>query len=157
MTAVTICSDFGAPQNKVWHCFHRFLIYLPCSDGARCHDLHVWPWLNNREGTQSHSLTENWIKDLLSMAPPIKTRPSFHHSQSLPLGSFHTSLFLFHQRADKLKNTITEKITKLITWTTALSNSVKPSHAWGANQDRQVMLERSDRIWPTGEGNGKPL
>ena len=24
MAAVTICSDFGAPQNKVWHCFHSF-------------------------------------------------------------------------------------------------------------------------------------
>ena len=22
MAAVTICSDLGAPQNKVWHCFH---------------------------------------------------------------------------------------------------------------------------------------
>ena len=29
MAAVTICSDFGAPQNKVWHCFHCFPIYLP--------------------------------------------------------------------------------------------------------------------------------
>ena len=28
MAAVTICSDFGAPQNKVCHCFHCFLIYL---------------------------------------------------------------------------------------------------------------------------------
>ena len=27
--AVTICSDFGAPQNKVCHCFHCFPIYLP--------------------------------------------------------------------------------------------------------------------------------
>ena len=27
MTAVTICSDFGAPQNKVCHCFHCFPIY----------------------------------------------------------------------------------------------------------------------------------
>ena len=24
MAAVTICSDFGAPQNKVWHCSHSF-------------------------------------------------------------------------------------------------------------------------------------
>ena len=24
-----ICSDFGAPQNKVCHCFHCFPIYLP--------------------------------------------------------------------------------------------------------------------------------
>ena len=30
---------FGAPQNKVWHCFHCFPIYLPWSDGTRCHDL----------------------------------------------------------------------------------------------------------------------
>ena len=29
MAAVTICSDFGAPKNKVCHCFHCFPIYLP--------------------------------------------------------------------------------------------------------------------------------
>ena len=39
MAAITICSDFGAPQNKVWHCFHCFPIYFPLSDGTRCHDL----------------------------------------------------------------------------------------------------------------------
>ena len=32
MAAITICSDFGAPQNKVWHCFHCFPIYFPWSD-----------------------------------------------------------------------------------------------------------------------------
>ena len=26
-----------------------------------------------------------------------------------------------------------------------------------ATQDGQVMVERSDKMWPTGEGNGKPL
>ena len=30
MAAITICSDFGAPQNKVSHCFHCFPI---------CHDV----------------------------------------------------------------------------------------------------------------------
>ena len=38
MATITICSDFGAPhpaQNKVWHCFHCFLIYFPWSDGTR--------------------------------------------------------------------------------------------------------------------------
>ena len=39
MAAVTICSDFGAPPNKVFHCFHCFPIYLPWSDGTGCHDL----------------------------------------------------------------------------------------------------------------------
>ena len=29
MAEVTICSDFGAPQNKVSHCFNCFPIYLP--------------------------------------------------------------------------------------------------------------------------------
>ena len=43
------------------------------------------------------------------------------------------------------------------TRTTALSNSMKLSHALGATQDGRVMVERSDRMWSTGEGNGKPL
>ena len=29
MAAVTICNDFGAPQNKVSHSFHCFPIYFP--------------------------------------------------------------------------------------------------------------------------------
>ena len=33
-------SDFGAPRNKVCHCFHCFPIYLPWSNGTKCHDLH---------------------------------------------------------------------------------------------------------------------
>jgi len=40
MDAVIICSDFGAPQNKVSHGFHYFPIHLPWSDGAKCNDLH---------------------------------------------------------------------------------------------------------------------
>ena len=28
---------------------------------------------------------------------------------------------------------------------------------YGATQDGRVMVERSDRMWFTGEGNGKPL
>ena len=42
MAAVTICSDFGAPQNKVCHCFHCFPIYFPWSYGTRRHDLLVF-------------------------------------------------------------------------------------------------------------------
>ena len=29
MAVITICSDFGAQENKVCHCFHCFPIYLP--------------------------------------------------------------------------------------------------------------------------------
>ena len=34
---------------------------------------------------------------------------------------------------------------------------MKLSHAPRATLDRQVMVERSDRMWSTGKGNGKPL
>ena len=34
---------------------------------------------------------------------------------------------------------------------------MKLSHACGATQDGRVMVERADRMWSTGEGNGKPL
>ena len=34
---------------------------------------------------------------------------------------------------------------------------MKLSHARGATQDERVIVERSDRMWSTGEGNGKPL
>ena len=47
MAAITICCDFGAPQNKFWHCFHCFPIYFPWSDGTRCNNLSflnsLWP------------------------------------------------------------------------------------------------------------------
>ena len=34
---------------------------------------------------------------------------------------------------------------------------MKLSHARGATQDGRVMVERSNRMWSTGEGNGKLL
>ena len=34
---------------------------------------------------------------------------------------------------------------------------MKLGHAHRATQDGRVMVERSDRMWSTGEGNGKPL
>ena len=39
MAAVTICTDFGAQENKVCHCFLCFPIYLPWNDGTGYHDL----------------------------------------------------------------------------------------------------------------------
>ena len=62
-----------------------------------------WPQLNYREETQPHPSIEHWIKDLLSMALPIKTRPGFPHKPSLPLISVHKPLVLIHQRTDRMK------------------------------------------------------
>ena len=68
----------------------------------------VWPEIDSREGAQLHPSTENWIKDLLSMAQAFRTRPNISLSQSIRSGSFHKPLVLLHQRADRLKTTITE-------------------------------------------------
>ena len=62
-----------------------------------------------------------------------------------------------HQRADTLKPYSQKTSQSNHSRATALSNSVKPSHACRATQDGWVMVERSDRMSSTGEGNGKPL
>ena len=67
MAAVIVCSDFGAPQNKVSHCFPCFPIYLPWSDGTGCHDLSF----RNVEFSHS-SLT--FIKRLFSSSSPSAIR-----------------------------------------------------------------------------------
>ena len=50
------------------------------------------------------------------------------------------------------------KLTNLVTWNTAFSNSMK---LWAmphrAIQDRWVMVESSDKTWSAGEGTGKIL
>ena len=93
-----------------------------------CHYLHYLQHslasgqITGREHSHQQKIV---LKILWSMAPPIRTRSNFPLSQSLPSGSFHKPLILLHQRADKMINHNHRKLTNLITWTTALSNSVK--------------------------------
>ena len=58
----------------------------------------------------------------------------------------------------QIKNHSHRNLTNLITWTTALFNSMK---LWvvpcRATQDGRVIVESSDKTWSTGEGNGKPF
>ena len=62
-----------------------------------------------------------------------------------------------HQRADTLKPYSQKTSQSNHTRATALTNSMKLSHACRATQDEWLIVERSDRLWSTGEGNGKPL
>ena len=74
MAAVTIYSDFGAPQSKVSHCFHYFPIYLPWSDGTRCHDLsflnviQVYAPTSNAEEAEVEGFYED-LQSLLELTP----------------------------------------------------------------------------------------
>ena len=61
MAAVTICSDFGAQENKVSHRFHCFPIYLPWSDGTGCHELSFLNGTSALTKKCSHNLkVESW-------------------------------------------------------------------------------------------------
>ena len=62
-----------------------------------------------------------------------------------------------HQRADTLKPCSQKTRQSNHTRTTALSNSMKLSHALWGHPRQAGMVERSDTMWSTGEGNGKPL
>ena len=79
------------------------------------------------------------------------------HTQGKRNPSKMVSVAREHQRADTLKPYSQKTSQSNHTSITALSNSMKLSHACGATQDGRVMVERSDRMRPTGEGNGKPL
>ena len=86
------------------------------------------------------------------------SREEIPHAQGKRNPSKMVGVARGHQRADTLKpysQKTSQSNHNLIT--TALSNSMKLSHARGETQDRQVMVERFDRMWSTGEGNGKPL
>ena len=44
-----------------------------------------WSQVNNRDGTQFHPSTENWIKDLLSTAPHHQNKPQFAPQSVSPI------------------------------------------------------------------------
>ena len=54
MAAITVCSDFGAQENKLCHCFHFFPIYLPWSDGNRCAMILIF-WMLSFKSAFKHS------------------------------------------------------------------------------------------------------
>ena len=88
------------------------------------------------------------------MALPIRARPSFPHSQSLPSGNLPMPLILIHQRADR----ITENWPK---WSHGLQPCVtqwnyEPCHVGPPKMDGSWWRVLTKRGF-TGEGNGKPL
>ena len=85
------------------------------------------------------------------------SREELPHAQGKRNPSKMVGIARGHQRADILEP-YSQKTTQFYhTRTTALSYSMKLNHARRATQDGQVMVERPDRMWSTGEGNGKPL
>ena len=85
------------------------------------------------------------------------SREEIPHAQGKRNPSKMVGVVRGHQRADTLKPYSQKTSQSNHTRTTALSNSMNLNHACRATQDGRVMVERSDRMWSTEEGNGKPL
>ena len=85
------------------------------------------------------------------------SREEIPHAQGKRNPSKMVGVTRGHQRADTLKPYSQKTSQSNHTRTAALSNSMKLNHARGATQDGRVMVERSDRMWSTAEGNGIPL
>ena len=78
--------------------------------------------------------------------------PTRHHQEA------SISLLSFSIRGQTCWKPQSQKTNQSDTWTRATSNSMK---LWAmpcrATQDGRVMVESSDRMWSTREGNGKPM
>ena len=74
MAAITICSDSGAPKNKVWHCFHCFPIYGETMGSIKeLQDRAIkLPNLNNKEKVDQKKERES-TKPQGLVGPKIKT------------------------------------------------------------------------------------
>ena len=73
------------PQNKVCHCFHCFPIYLPWSDGTRCHDLSFLNveflsqlFLSPLSFSSMHSFPVGRLQTASSIHVTIKTEVNIH-------------------------------------------------------------------------------
>ena len=92
-----------------------------------------------------------WAWPHPSEQDPVSPLVSLSHQEA------SISLLSFSVRG-QTENHNHRKLPNLIAWTTALSYSMK---LWAmlcrVTQHEQVMVESSDKTWPIGEGNGKPL
>ena len=76
MAGITICSDFGAHENKICYCFHFFGLLSWLTVKSR--DCLVLPWIQTRGLPLVPQLLPSWFSDVLSISPfPLGQPPAF--------------------------------------------------------------------------------
>ena len=87
-----------------------------------------------------------------------QNRTQFPPKSISPIRELPLASYPYPSEGRQNENHNHRKLTKWITWIIALSNSKKLwAMPYRATQDGWVMVESSDKIWSTGEGNGKSL
>ena len=88
----------------------------------------------------------------------LQNKTQFPSQSVSPIRELPKASYPYLSEGRQNENHNHRKLIKLITWTTALSNSMK---LWAmpckATQDEQIMVESSNKMWSRAEGNGKPL
>ena len=108
---------------------------------------------NYREETLPLPSTANWIKDYWAWSHPTEQDPD-SPTASPSHQEASTSLLSLSIRGRTEWKPQHRKLNKLITWITALSNSMKLwAMTCSATQNGWDMEESSDKTWSTGEGN----
>ena len=134
---------------------------LECCSSCRCKELDKteplnWTEITGREHGPTHQqkigLKVYWAWPRPSEQDPVPPSVSLSHQET------YISLLSFPSEGRQTENHNHRKLTTLVIWNKALSNSVKLWATWcRATQNRWVMVKSSDNMWFTGEGNGKPL
>ena len=105
---------------------------------------------HNPTQQQKIGLKIHWAWPRPSEQDPVSPSVRLSHQEA------SISLLFFSSRGRQNENHSHRKLTNLITWTTALSNSMK---LWAmvcrTTQDGWVMVESSVKTWSTGGGNSK--
>ena len=89
---------FGAQENKIYHCYHFFPIYLPWSVGTRCHDLSFFTlsvyFFFNLNLFILIQEAWGWCTGMILGFWMLNFKPAFPFSSPSSRGSLITLLFL---------------------------------------------------------------
>ena len=137
-----------AGQRLIEFCQENALVIANTLFQQQKRRLYTWTSLDGQHRNETDYIlcSQRWRNSIQS----AKARPG------ADWGSDHKLLIALEGRQTENHNH--RKLIKLITWTRALSNSMK---LWAmpcrATQDGLAMMESSDKLCSTGEGNGKLL
>ena len=110
---------------------------------------------------ESHRVGHNWSDLAVAAAehgPAQQNETQIPPQPVPPIRELPQASYPHSSEGRQNENHNYRKLTKLMTWIRALSNSMKlRAIQCRATQDRRVMVESSDKMWSTWEGDGKPL